>query len=68
MPSATVAGWPWIARRLLDVVIQEPARAENAGPLGFDNPVAIDRQVDVVAHAPAERASGVLDDLQLVRW
>ena len=51
---------------LVDVVVEEPGLAQHAGPLGFDDVVVLDRQIDVVAHAAAERAGGVLDDFERV--
>jgi hypothetical protein len=51
-------------RFVLDMVVEEPRLAEDAGPLGFDDLVALDAQVDVIAHAPAKGAGGVLDDLE----
>ena len=47
---------------ILDLVIEKPRLAQHAGPLGFDDRVSFDRQVDIVAHAAAERAGGIGDD------
>ena len=53
-----VTRWP-----VFDLVIQKPRIAQHAGSLGFDNVIAFDFQVDVVADATTECAGGVLDDL-----
>ena len=50
-------------RPIFDVVIQEPRFAQHAGPLGLDDVVVDDLQVDVVANAAAKGAGGVGDDL-----
>ena len=54
-------------RPIFDTVIQKPRLAQHAGPLGLDDVIVFDRQIDIVAHAAAERAGGVLNDLQLAR-
>ncbi len=44
---------------LLDVVIEEPRLAQNAGVLGPDDAVVLDGQFHVVADTAAEGAGGV---------
>jgi len=52
-------------RPIFDVVVQEPALAQNTGPVRFDDLMTIHGQIDVVAHAAAEGTRGVFDQLQL---
>ena len=51
-------------RAVVGLMVQEPRFAQHAGPLGLDDVIVLDRQVDVVAHAAAERAGGVLHDFE----
>jgi hypothetical protein len=44
-------------------MIEKPSLAEHTRPLGFNDAVTIDRQVDIVTHAAAKGASGVLNKL-----
>ena len=55
-------------RTLLDTVLPEPRLAKDAGVLGLRDALLIEihREVHIVAHAPAERAGGVPDDLQVL--
>src|SRR3569832_727273 len=48
------AAWP-----VLNVVVEEPRLAQDAGPFGLDDVVILNRKIDVVADAAAERAGGV---------
>jgi hypothetical protein len=49
---------------ILNVVVEEPRFAKEAGVLGLDNLVAIDGQFHIVADAAAEGAGGVGDDFE----
>ena len=43
------------------MVVIKPGFAQNARPLGVGDVIVLDGDIDVVAHAPAEGADGVLD-------
>ena len=51
-------------RSIFVAVIQEPCFAQHTGTPGFDDVVILDRQFNVIAHAAAEGASRILNDLQ----
>ncbi len=52
-------------RAVVDMVVEKPRLAEDARVLGLGDRVAFDRQLHVVAYAPAKSAGGVRDDAQL---
>src|SRR4029079_12382569 len=50
------------ARTIVSVVVIEPGLAQHARALRIDDVVVLDRDVDVVTHAAAERACRIFDD------
>ena len=52
------ATWP-----VLYLVVQEPGVSQHAGALGLDDPVSLDREVNIVTDAAAESTGGILDNL-----
>src|SRR4029077_17291029 len=47
---------------VVGVVVEKPGLAEHARPLGVDDVVVLHRDIDVITHAAAKGAGGVLDD------
>ena len=55
-------------RPVFDTVIEKPGLAQHASPLGFDDvAVVLDREVDIIANATAERAGCILNDFEFGR-
>ena len=54
-------------RAIFDLVVQKPAIPQHASPLGIDNSVTFDGQINIVANATAKCASCILDDLCFFR-
>jgi hypothetical protein len=50
---------------MLSRVIEEPGLAQHAGPLGFDDPLFVGVQLNIIADAPAEGAGGVVDNREI---
>ena len=55
------------AGTIIDTVIEEPGGTEHAGSLGLGYRVALNGQIDVVANATTESASGISNNLRVRR-